>query len=91
MNAVDAVPLEEEEKNSCASHLVLSGDYYDDGGLHLLLVTEDIGQSRQVDSYKLAQGQRPILSIEMKRISTQHSLCIVYPCGYKRYQHSRLL
>ena len=54
MNAVDAVPLEEEEKNSCASHLVLSGD--SDGGLHLLLVTEDIGQSRQVDSYKLAQG-----------------------------------
>ena len=51
---VDAVPLEEEVKHSFASHLVLSGD--SNGGLHLLLVTADIGQSRQVDRYKLAQG-----------------------------------
>ena len=73
MNAVDAVPF--FQKSQQRSHLIVSGD--SDGGLHLATVTEQIGQPRRLTTFKLAQGNRPILSIKMKRISEDHILLCV--------------
>jgi len=64
MNAVDAIPL---CGTGLVSHLVLLGD--SDGCIHMTEVSEKIGQPCTVQSYKLYQGQRPILSIDMRRIS----------------------
>ena len=60
MNAVDAVPLTRKESPD-QSHLVASGD--SDGGLHLAIVTEEIGQSSQLATFKLAQGRFYVMKI----------------------------
>jgi len=62
MNAVDAVPLEEEEKNSCASHLVLSGDYFYDIGLHWLRVAKVLTSSTLKFSRKNLQSPEALYS-----------------------------
>ena len=54
INAVKAIPLSRVEEN-LSSHLVLSGD--SDGGLHLTILTEELGQPRKVSSQFLIQGR----------------------------------
>lgn len=53
MNAVKAIPLVNVNM-AHPSHLILAGD--SDGGLHLTIVTEELGQSRKASSRLLTQG-----------------------------------
>ncbi len=55
INGVKAIPLSSRGDENSLSHLVLAGD--SDGGLHLTILTEELGQNRKVSSRFLTQGK----------------------------------
>ena len=71
MNAVKSIPL----LNTGASesddlyHLVLAGD--SDGGLHLFIVSEDLDQPKTIAAHMLCTDSRPVLCIDIVRISDE--------------------
>eukprot|EP00557_Chaetoceros_sp_GSL56_P011901 CAMPEP_0176484686 /NCGR_PEP_ID=MMETSP0200_2-20121128/4588_1 /TAXON_ID=947934 /ORGANISM="Chaetoceros sp., Strain GSL56" /LENGTH=270 /DNA_ID=CAMNT_0017881179 /DNA_START=342 /DNA_END=1154 /DNA_ORIENTATION=- len=73
MNTVHALPLECNTKYCIKSHIILSGA--SDGGLHITEVFEHTKQLKK--SIKLFQDQRPILAIDMKRLSSQLIIAVV--------------
>jgi len=74
INAVKAIPLF-QKNTSNLSHLVLAGD--SDGGLHLTFVMEVLGKPRRAQSHVLVKDSRPILCIDMVRITKDHILSAV--------------
>ena len=75
INTMKALRLLQCESVMGQSHLVLSGD--SNGGLHLTVVKEELCQERHVLSTTLLQDARPVLCIELARVSDHRILACV--------------
>ena len=77
INAVKGLPLLQCDTGTCSelAHLVLSGD--SNGDLHITIITESLDQCERISSHVLYNNIRPILSIDMVRISKDHIIAVV--------------
>ena len=77
MNAVKSIPLLNASvpANDELCHLVLAGD--SDGGLHLFIVSEDLDQPKAIAAHMLCTDSRPVLCIDIVRISDEKLVACV--------------
>lgn len=76
MNAIKAIPLQQRKGSGMIRHhLVLAGD--SNGGLHLFIIGENYDQSTSTSSHMLCTDSRPILCIDILRISASLFLACV--------------